>query len=62
MLVLPMCMLMGSNISCTASCMYLMCTSHVYITGIVQEVVSSKDNTNDFLLCVFVKAMCACPT
>lgn len=33
----------------------LLCVSDVYITGIFQEVVSSKDNINDFLLCVFVK-------
>jgi hypothetical protein len=25
-----------------------LCVSDVYITGIVQEVVSSKDNINDF--------------
>lgn len=51
MLVLPMCMLIGSNVPCTASCVYLMCT----LQGVVQGGVSSKDNINDFLLCVFVK-------
>lgn len=57
MLVLLMCMLIGPDVSCTASCVY----SDVYITGIVQEVVSSKDNTNDFLFCVFVKSHVCVP-
>ena len=38
-----------------------LCVSDVYITGIVQEVVSSKDNINDFLLCVFVKGHVCMP-
>ena len=32
-----------------------LCVSDVYITGVVQGGVSSKDNINDFLLCVLVK-------
>lgn len=37
-----------------------LCVSDVYITGIVQEVVSKEDYTNDFLLCTFVKPF-VCP-